>query len=727
MARRILVLDGDCNAAIAIVQSLGRAGDRIALAGTSVRGRAFRSRFVAERRVYPDPLVAKRAFQDWACAQTDAALIVPATDRTLVPLHEVRDRPALAGRAALPPPRATEIGVDKEAVRALAVELGIPVPATATADSADDLAAPELDAWLAGGAVVIKSTRSKVWAHGLGKELHVRMVCDREQLAIQAAQLLEFGPIQLQRWVPGHGVGIEVLVDRGELALVFAHERLHELPLTGGGSCYRRAIAPPPELVAYSARLLRALAWHGVAMVEFRWDPDSGRSVMMELNGRFWGSLALASYAGVDFPRALVDLLLDGKRPEPIAARAVFARQLGRDLMWLQQMAKLRVADFARVGPPAPARRLVLDRPLGRSVLEWTRVATPRETWDGLALDDPGPIAQEVVDYVRERINPGERLALWRRRREAVAAWQQPMAGVSRVLVLCNGNICRSPYAGVALAAALRARAPAIEVRSGGFVGPAGRPAPAHIVAAAARNGVPLADHRSRVTDDDELAWADLVLVMDRRQELVLAGRTVPEHRPQDALARRPRAARPPPRSGDRRSTRLRRGRCRRGARSHGRLHRAGGRPHRRVPSRKPEAIDHSTLLHTRATWGWRTACYPKCETTGWNTSTSQAKAPRTRRPASRSWPATRRSATTVRRGSSCGSASVSWSSRGSCTGCARATATSIETATSRLAGAAAAARTAGPAAGPTARAAVVAAASAAAVARAARATASSR
>jgi protein-tyrosine-phosphatase len=526
-ARRILVLDGDCSAAVAIVQSLGRAGYHVTLAGTELRGRAFRSRFVADRVVYPDPLVAKAAFQDWAIAQTAAALIMPATDRTMVPLHEVRDRPALAGRVALPPHRAFEVGIDKEAVRALAAELAIPIPANAYAATIADLAAPVFDDWLVDGAIVIKSVRSKVWTDGrAGRELAVRMVCDREQLAIQAAQLLEFGPIQLQRWERGHGIGVEVLVDRGELALTFAHERLHELPLTGGGSCYRRAIEPPIKLVAHAARLMRALGWHGVAMVEFRWNPATGRVALMELNGRFWGSLPLATFAGVDFPRALVELLLDGRRPIQRASRLVYARQLGRDLTWLQQMTELRLADLRHSGPPPPARRLILDRPLVASVLEWARVATGRETWDGAALDDPGPIAQEIIDYLAERLAAKQRWQVRGAKRAAIAAWRRPLGRVDRVLVLCNGNICRSPYAGAAIDRRLRlALGDRVEVRSGGFVGPVGRVAPAHLVAVAAGRGIELADHHSRVVDAAELAWADLVLIMDHRQELVLRGR----------------------------------------------------------------------------------------------------------------------------------------------------------------------------------------------------------
>ena len=36
-------------------------------------------------------------------------------------------------------------------------------------------------------------------------------------------------------------------------------------------------------------------------MVEYRHDPSTGRCCLMEINGRFWGSLQLAIDAGVDF------------------------------------------------------------------------------------------------------------------------------------------------------------------------------------------------------------------------------------------------------------------------------------------------------------------------------------------------------------------------------------------------------------------------------------------
>jgi predicted ATP-grasp superfamily ATP-dependent carboligase len=55
------------------------------------------------------------------------------------------------------------------------------------------------------------------------------------------------------------------------------------------------------ELMAKSAALLRELAWEGVAMVEYRHDPATGESALMEVNGRFWGSLPLAYHSGANF------------------------------------------------------------------------------------------------------------------------------------------------------------------------------------------------------------------------------------------------------------------------------------------------------------------------------------------------------------------------------------------------------------------------------------------
>lgn len=93
------------------------------------------------------------------------------------------------------------------------------------------------------------------------------------------------------------------------------------------------------------------------------------------------------------------------------------------------------------------------------------------------------------------------------------------------VLVMCLGNICRSPYAEHRLRQML-ADTPlaATQVRSAGLIGP-GRPSPAFAQEVAAARGVPLDRHVSRTLAPDVLAGIDLVLVMATSQADALRGR----------------------------------------------------------------------------------------------------------------------------------------------------------------------------------------------------------
>ena len=52
-------------------------------------------------------------------------------------------------------------------------------------------------------------------------------------------------------------------------------------------------------------------------MIECKRDPDTGRHVIMEINGRFWGSVQLAIDAGIDFPLLLVRCALGELPAEP--------------------------------------------------------------------------------------------------------------------------------------------------------------------------------------------------------------------------------------------------------------------------------------------------------------------------------------------------------------------------------------------------------------------------
>jgi predicted ATP-grasp superfamily ATP-dependent carboligase len=55
-----------------------------------------------------------------------------------------------------------------------------------------------------------------------------------------------------------------------------------------------------------------------MSMAEFKWDDATGEFWLLEINGRFWGSLPLALAAGVDFPYYLYQVAND-ETPAPPA------------------------------------------------------------------------------------------------------------------------------------------------------------------------------------------------------------------------------------------------------------------------------------------------------------------------------------------------------------------------------------------------------------------------
>jgi predicted ATP-grasp superfamily ATP-dependent carboligase len=95
----------------------------------------------------------------------------------------------------------------------------------------------------------------------------------------------------------------------------------------------RKSAAVDPHLRDLSLQLLRRIGARGVAMVEFRVDSRTGEPYLMEINGRFWGSLQLAIDAGVNFPRLLVDLALGRPVKKPSYQENVVLRWWIGDLV----------------------------------------------------------------------------------------------------------------------------------------------------------------------------------------------------------------------------------------------------------------------------------------------------------------------------------------------------------------------------------------------------------
>ena len=94
-----------------------------------------------------------------------------------------------------------------------------------------------------------------------------------------------------------------------------------------------------------------------------------------------------------------------------------------------------------------------------------------------------------------------------------------------RLLFVCTANICRSPMAaGLARAEADRRGLP-VEIRSGGMMGLEDKRAAPNAIAACKEVDVDITGHRSSGISEDDVAWADAVLVMEMRHQQKLHAR----------------------------------------------------------------------------------------------------------------------------------------------------------------------------------------------------------
>jgi len=74
-----------------------------------------------------------------------------------------------------------------------------------------------------------------------------------------------------------------------------------------------------------------------VAMAEFKINPNGGDVKLMEVNGRFWGSLPLAIKAGVDFPYLLYKCMVERENFSPPSYRLGVKQRwlIPGDILWL--------------------------------------------------------------------------------------------------------------------------------------------------------------------------------------------------------------------------------------------------------------------------------------------------------------------------------------------------------------------------------------------------------
>lgn len=393
---RVLILDGNENQAVASVRSLARAGHHVCVGSSASWSKAGWSRYSKSSFTYVSPEQDAAAFAlqiAEQAAREPGTLVLPMTERTTLPLSVHRDL-ILAARArmVLPPHKTLMRAFDKQETTRLAASLGIAVPQTALVSSIDE--ARLLARSIRYPAVLKPRSSEEISPSGKVAATGAPVYARDEQEFVSAYEELSkrCRAALAQEYVEGEGAGYFALMREGELRAEFAHARIRDVRPTGSGSSLRVSVRPDPNMREAALAILGALKWHGVAMVEFRRRAD-GTPVFMEVNGRFWHSLALAVAAGADFPLLLAHMAEHGDVQRQLGYReGVRCRWMVGDFRHLIEVMRGAPRGYAGRFPSRLATLRDFVRPA-------------RGTFhDNFTLDDPLPELGDWTDFLFRRM-----------------------------------------------------------------------------------------------------------------------------------------------------------------------------------------------------------------------------------------------------------------------------------------------------------------------------------
>ena len=283
----VVVTDCKYRSSVAVVRSLGRAGYNVVAAATErdVKGEppAFFSKYVNEKIMLEGSVndAEYKGRLEALLSKYENPVLFPVGAKTFETVSKNIEEFSACCRFNMSRDDVLERANDKIFVTRLAHEIGIPTPCEYSVDS------PSFPC-------IIKPRCGE--KAGLKAANRYIKCYNKEQFdrALEKITQYDKTPI-VEELVEGDGEGVSVVMDKNKKpASIICHRRIREYPISGGPSACLESIYDD-KLVDYAVKLLSALDFHGIAMVEFK----GGR--LLEINPRVWGSFPMTEYADSNF------------------------------------------------------------------------------------------------------------------------------------------------------------------------------------------------------------------------------------------------------------------------------------------------------------------------------------------------------------------------------------------------------------------------------------------
>jgi predicted ATP-grasp superfamily ATP-dependent carboligase len=327
--RALIIEDGFQRGSLAACRALGRAGWQVGI-GSPEKGFASSSRYASAWHEVPPPEEDESGFVAGVRAAVEKSgyeLVFGAGDGEVLALSAAREE--LGAIFPYGPHEDVVRAFDKVGLAEAAQRVGLAVPPSAQSEEAP---------------VVVKPRQTTVHdpeGGPLRLRAEVKDTPAEAQARVEYLEHVGAEPL-VQRFVEGDLVAQVAVTDRDSRVVAAVQQRASAVT-PGGGTARGATEALDPSLAEGVAALLEELNWFGLAQVQFQ-VPPGGEPVLIDLNGRFYGSMALALAAGLNLPAIWAALATD--RPLPV----IEPPRLGVRYHWLESDLRRAVQDHRSIG-----------------------------------------------------------------------------------------------------------------------------------------------------------------------------------------------------------------------------------------------------------------------------------------------------------------------------------------------------------------------------------------
>ena len=395
-----IVLDGHLKSALSVIRSLGAKNIAVSVGAERKTAMGLHSRYTQSTFVYPSPYTHQNDFvasvKKEAIRLGGKPVIYALSDATYLSLYAKRDMIVEYVTLVFPDTKSVDIAFDKAGTYSLAHVSGIPTIHTLLPETreevvrmCDTLVFP----------LVLKPRHSVAWKDGVGVFGSALFIQTHDELVSQFVELKELygeSPI-IQKFIFGEEYGVEMLCNAGSVYACIAHHRIRSLSPTGGASVLKETLHEGElkhTMESYAHILVQKLSWTGPIMIEFKVDADTHTPYLMEINGRFWGSLPLSCASGVDMPYLYYRAGTEHYLPE----QCVTGREGVVSIHFIGDLLHLIRALFKR----DPMRSLLYPRRL-KAIRDFLLLplGVKNDVW---RWNDPMPAFVEVVDVITKAV-----------------------------------------------------------------------------------------------------------------------------------------------------------------------------------------------------------------------------------------------------------------------------------------------------------------------------------